>query len=204
MAYYRMKRRTAYRTKRRSKMRYVKRYPRSVRAETRRLDYAYDLESVVPTFSLLNGCGQGLQDYQRTGSEVMFRNIYARGSVDFPDSSNYVRLLLVVDSQPNAALPVIADMFTFPLAPLISYIAPKALNRFRILMDKSISGGSAGPVAKSITFSRKLNFKTRYLSGGNTIGDINTNSLLLLYITDSNVLESPQVKLAIRVTYTDS
>lgn len=177
---------------------------RPVKAETKRLDYAYDVDSVVPNSALLNGCGQGLLDYQRIGSEVMFRSIFMRGTVTFPDSTNFVRLLLVIDTQPNAALPALADLLTFPGVPTISYIAPKALQRFQILADKVYCGGANGPVAKNVRIARKLNFKTRYLGAGNTIADINTNSLIFFYITDSGVVPNPNVELAIRVTYTDS
>lgn len=173
------------------------------KVEVKRLDYVLNHANPLSNISLLNGVGSGLLNYQRVGDMVNIKTLCIKGNVNFPDASNNVRLMVVLDTQPNGASPAFADLFTFPSTPVVSFVAPPARRRFKIIFDKQYAGGNVGPVARPIKLFKKLNFNTYYKSDLNGIGDIQTNALWIITLNDSSIAPHPALQLAVRVTYTD-
>jgi len=162
--------------------------------------------TVAPGYGLyhITALTQGGGDFNRVGNEVNGTYLNAKISVTFPDTTNMVRLLFFYDRQPNGALPVAADLFTYPAAPVQSFLNPDAKRRFRVLKDMLVSGGANGNVAIARTVNINLRrTPTMYKGATDAIGSINTNALYFMAINDSALAPSPNVSYMIRYTYTD-
>lgn len=66
-------------------------------------------------FTLLNGCVPGDNSNNRTGRKISMTSMQIRGYVNTVNNSSataadFLRLILVYDRQPNAALPALADV----------------------------------------------------------------------------------------------
>lgn len=174
--------------------------------EVRKIDTSITVSAgtTTPQIILVNGVGRGLENYQRTGVEVKAKYLLMKGSLTFPDAHNLVRVWLILDKQPNKTAFTLSDLLTFPTAPTRSFIKPEAYKRFVILHDKAYAGGSGGPAAIPFNMYKKLYFKTLFEGADNSIGNIITNALFFVVVSDSSLGPDPFFVNAVRFGFTDS
>lgn len=155
---------------------------------------------------LLNGIGQGSGDFQRVGNEVCNQYAMLKFNIEYPDTTNRVRLMVVWDKQPNAAAPTPQDLFTYPAQPVDSFLNPDSKARFHVLKDVLSSGGTAGgPATKAYNWKINLRKKTTlYKLGNDTITSIQTNALWVICMSDSGISPNPRVNYMCRLNYIDN
>lgn len=168
--------------------------------------------SGTPTFTLLNGTAAGTGASDRIGTEITMKSISVRGTWLQNTSltsgtSNYVRMLLVYDSQSNGSAPTAAELLTGS-----GMFAHKNLDnrkRFKILKDKlfillptSGSNSSGGPQAVNFKFYRKLNAKTEYKGTTAAITSIATGAIYLVCLAQA-AANGPSFTGSSRIRYDD-
>nr|WAE42647.1 MAG: capsid protein [Cressdnaviricota sp.] len=155
--------------------------------------------SGVPAIGLLNAAIQGTTANTRTGQEILIKSvqwrIYLKAGTTTFSSGLYplVRILLVLDRQPNGAAFGSTDLFEWSggattistaLQATCSPIALKNRKRFIILKDVTSEMDQGHGNCYFHQFYRKVRIKTEYNSGNaGTIGDINTNALFIVIQT---------------------
>jgi len=135
--------------------------------------------------TLLNGVAAGTSASQRIGRKINIRSIamnlrlVAKATTTISDC----RIVLVWDTQTNAAAPAITDIYDAINATSMRNISNGS--RFRILRvwEEVIIGNSATPAsgqeARIFKDWRLCNFVTTYNAGGGaTVGDITTGGYL--------------------------
>jgi len=163
------------------------------------------LVNSTPKSHLLNGISQGTSSTARIGNSLKWLTLEARLyfiaqaalPVDTP-----IRIMVVRTKQNKGDAFTWADLFstTTPAErALFNYEAKNISKLFDIVYDKSIMLGKyevngtspnmhtfgTNSPSQIMNFNRKLNFTTTYNSSGNTVSDIETNSLHLLVFTDT-------------------
>lgn len=166
--------------------------------------------------ALVNGIAQGTDFNQRIGRQSTMKSIIFNGNVFNLSTASlnafnggYTRLVIIYDSQPNAALPSGTDIFATN-----DPNSPMNLNnrdRFQVLMDvrKQVSAFlmSATPALTAGTPGnayfkkyRKCNKETVFSGTLGTIANISTGAIYLAYITDAAVAAFDYY---IRIRFTD-
>lgn len=153
---------------------------------------------------LVNGIAEGVSDFQRVGNEVRGAYLRVKGDIQFGDSVNKVRMLVILDRQPNNAIPTIGDIFTFSATPLTSFKSSDNDKRFVFLRDKTYTIGSGGPVGKSIDLYVKTPYKTLYTGSNASIADLRTNAIYIAFMTDSGAIPNPTLNACYRYAYYDN
>lgn len=118
-----------------------------------------------------------------------------------------IRIVIVYDRQPNAALPAVTDVFVNDTITTMPNKNNK--KRFKILVDEKLEGMSAqGPTSMYCSGFRK--FKTpleTYFNtvNGGTIADITTGSYVSFVWQNGNIITAnPTSALYTRITYMDA
>lgn len=155
---------------------------------------------------LINGLAQGAGDFNRVGNEVCMNYLMAKLNMEFPDTTNRARVMIVLDKQPNGLAPVAGDLWTYTAQPVDSFINPDSKARFHVLKDVLISGGTAGgPATKPFNWKINLRKKTVLYKGvADTIASIQTNALWLITASDSGVPANPRLNYMFRLNYLDN
>lgn len=157
-------------------------------------------------FQLINGLGQGSGDFNRVGNEVCMNYLMAKLNMEFPDTTNRCRIMIIIDKQPNGLPPPVADLFTYTANPVDSFLNPDSKARFHVLKDILISGGtSGGPATKAFNWKINLRKKTvLYKAQTDTIASIATNAMWLITASDSGIPAHPRLNYMFRLNYLDN
>jgi hypothetical protein len=171
----------------------VPRSPTDVKfVDTASASYACDTTGSV---TLLNGVATGTDFTNRIGRRIRNLRILCRGLVtpesSTATSSNLVRVMLILDHQPNGAIAGVTDILAS--ATSLSDINVSNCRRFGVLRDTMMEIGSfsntatqavsAAPAVQRLCFEQDLNgVVSEYLTTGNTITGLSTNAILLLTI----------------------
>jgi len=165
--------------------------------------------TVAGTFTPLNALIVGPESYQRIGRRISMRSVSIKGYVNFSATSiqDSARIIIVYDEQPNAALPVLADVFQNSNAGLatsnLSFLNLNNRDRFRILKDFKVLIPAVTVVAGVLTnevvpdpIRNSFNvdwdiplsgLETTYNAvNGGTVADITTGSLLIITFDGNN------------------
>lgn len=155
---------------------------------------------------LLNGLAQGAGDFNRVGNEVCMNYLMAKLNIEFPDTTNRVRIMIVLDKQPNGAAPAAADLWTYTAQPVDSFLNPDSKARFHVIKDVLVSGGtSGGPATKAFNWKIPMRKKTVLYKGiADTIASIQTNALWLVTCSDSGLPPNPRLNYMFRLNYLDN
>lgn len=166
--------------------------------------------SSTGSITLINPCARGDALNERIGRKTFMRTVQVVGQVSPTDTTGILqvaRVLVVYDSQPNAAAPGITDILTAATDRGLVNLSNSL--RFKIVMDKRYAlydntGTSCRP--EIIDEFRILNLPVHYNSGdAGTIADITTGALWLITCGDaaSGTTDST-AKITTRVRYTDA
>ena len=187
-------------------------------------------------FILLNVPVLGSDYNNRIGRKITSRSLYIRGTirinaaiavegapaVDVLCAAQEARMIVFVDSQPNGAQPIVADLLTEALPR--GQLNPNNRDRFRILKDKlfqfdpfcythAVAGPPANPqqlfagkTMYQMKIYKKLNIETIFNNGvAGTIGDINTNAIYVFFIGSHgpNVATETTAGITARIRFDD-
>ncbi len=158
----------------------------------------------------------GDTDIDRDGRKIVITSINMIGQVTLDDTtdqsltSELCRVVLFRDSQANGALPAVTDLFL--TADITSFKNLDNTHRFRTLFDKvfhiqSPAGGGNtttnqfGNNILQFKWFKKVRIPILYTGTAGTIGDIASNNLVLLYISERGVCGC---KVAVQVRYLDN
>lgn len=142
---------------------------------------------------VLNAVADGVNNFERIGRKMAMRSLYIQLAVELNAAAvlnaSYVRMIVVLDRQPNGALPTVPNVLLLPASGnlLTEMLSPNNLNnskRFVTLWDHRVTFQrnfiSGRLVQKYIPLSQSVQFN----GTGGTIGNIATNSLILIMIGD--------------------
>ena len=181
--------------------------------------------AAVPTPGCLFAPTVGSALNQRIGRSVLVRKIKVTGTLAIPaqagdatlDEAMKIRLVLVQDTQTNAASMTAAQLFNDASAAttaICSYQNPNNFGRFRVLKDKILTiqdpnmvgaAGAANINGKIVNFKMNVNFKTPVkvqfnATNGGTVADIVDNSFHIICAA-SNISYAPTISYYSRVAY---
>jgi hypothetical protein len=176
------------RAAKRNNGRYAKIYEKMrVQPELKSLDLVTTLASnTTGAISLLNGCAQGTALHERVGRQIRLRSLTLKGMLSVTAATGvdqFLRYLVVRDSQSNAAAPAITDVLD--TVSTVSQANISNVERFAFVLDRCVYlNAAAEPGAgKSVTYSTSLNCATHFNVGNaGTVADITKNSLYLIVI----------------------
>lgn len=124
--------------------------------------------------------------------------------------SSPIRLVIVYDRQPNAALPTVTDVFDQDYIGALMNLNNN--KRFLTLVNKEIILSSAGPTAFNesgyVSFKKRIGslLPTEFnTTNGGTIADITTGSFVAFTWQNGNIITAnPTTALVTRIRYTDN
>lgn len=164
-------------------------------------DTAFNGSSVSGTgvTALVESIAQGSDYTDRIGRKVTIKAV--QYSVVYDASPAYQaagvpnygpfrqgRFMVVWDKQPNSALAGSGDILetTGNASAPMSAKDVSNIDRFTILADEVFTCGHAGPVALGAERYIRCDLETRFDGTGNTIADISSGAMLVLYLDNNN------------------
>ncbi len=160
--------------------------------------------TTTPALVLLNGLSLGDTASTRTGQSIKMDRLDFRFQLAVNATSivNFVRVLVILDKQTNAAAPTAADLLvaSTPLSPYTF----GSQNRFVCLYDEVFALSTYGPGALTIASSLGANQHVIYNTGNTgTVADIVSNSLYMMHLSDQ-VANPPALSYYSRVWFVDN
>lgn len=168
----------------------VKKIERRENVESKFLDTFGNIATLPATGTVvaLNAMSQGDGASARTGNSVIGKSIQLKCTAQQAGvtANQSVRIMLVRDEQCNGALPAVATLLQS--AAYQSYLNDGNRQRFRILMDKTVSVSTSGPAIVNV--KKYINLKdkvTRYVSNLGTIADVVTGAYYFVFLGDTSL-----------------
>jgi len=179
------------------------------------------------TVLCLNAVAQGDGPSDRDGNRYILKSVHVRGYVNWaalvdgslPAPDTFVRLIVLLDTQTNAAQFNAEDVIVDPSSTNLDAVTPRNLQyaaRFKVLADKIIrkhqapvAGGSSagladtGGVAVPFEIYRKLNLPVQCTGTSANVTAITNNSLHVMAISSDNGLITPSLRYYSRVRFID-
>jgi hypothetical protein len=149
----------------------------------------------------LNGPTVGTSDEQRIGREIHAKSIHIQGYITFArlpnvgDETQFVKIVLVKDSQANAGAPTPTSVYedrTVSTNNIIDFRHSDYVKRYQVIADLVLSRHSNFDRAYKVPFriDRQLNFKCEFSGTGGTYSDFVTNSLSMMIVGSPGVASS--------------
>lgn len=186
--------------------------------------------STTATFDCLNALKAGSGFFNRIGRMISMKSIHIRGQIFKSDNhaifNDYLRLMLVYDSQVNGATPAIAtllqdrDVDGDVRTNSFSGLNMEEVSRFRILRDHRVpigldaAGVANGGVYQSLEtgdlninwFVKLKGLVSHYQANAGTVADIVTGALWLVTFGrgDPDTESNWKVKFCSRLKFSDS
>lgn len=176
-----------------------------INVEKKYLDITFDSAvSSTENFQLLNGMALGDTSITREGQSIKMINLFLRAYITMHASATttQVRLMIILDTQPNAAAMTAAEL----LASTSNILSPLTIgygSRFKILIDK-LFRLDTNKLNLEYKHFMKLGMHTKYNTSNNgTIADITKNSLYLMLVSDQ-ATNTPNVSFWNRLRFIDN
>jgi len=190
---------------------------------------AYDVAPTVlitnvPNFRILCNPQVGSDINQRIGRKITLKSVYIRAFITTLPSltpnavetspSQCLRMILLLDMQPNGAVPAATDLLT--TTSTVAQINLANRDRFKILSDKCFtfdpfllllngSGAAMSNQCRCFKKYKKLNCEMIFNGSAGSVADINTCALYMFTIAStSNVDQTIGLNFSSRVRYTDT
>ncbi len=157
------------------------------------------------TFVSLPLASQGVGASNREGDSIKVVSLLIRLSWAISQSatSSGLRTIVVIDKQPNGALPSIASLLQTTNFPLSSPLNLDNKRRFKILCDRVQVASITGKQQFVLNKYLKTQTHVRYGSNAGTVADVNTNNIFVLLISDE-ATNLPIVDYYFRTRYIDN
>jgi len=164
--------------------------------------------------TMLNGVATGTDFTDRIGRSITMKSVLIQGYTETEDTdvaATLCRVMIILDKQPNAALPTIANIFNAATSSAPLNLTNR--DRFRVIMEKMFV---CGYYNKTATFSLgdqtsklvkkyiKMNIPVTYNGTGATIAAIQSNSLLLVTLGNQAAGAGYTFKGSVRVRFVDA
>lgn len=170
--------------------------------------------STTGSVTLINGVAQGTDFTNRIGRKIHLQSVQVRGQLNGVDDTivpNRSDLYIIYDKQPNGALPAIGDIFT--QATSNSFLNLDNRERFRVLCHRTYVLGATTPATPGLSLAPGIHavevyqhlkdVDTVFDGTTNAIGDINSGSLLMVWIGNELSTTGAEADVCVRVRFTD-
>lgn len=178
----------------------------ALNVEYKNVDTSIDTTvGTTAAYTLLNGLAQGDSESSRDGEKVRFKSLQVRGQLKQGASATAaqtVHFYLVIDKQTNGLAPDSGSIFETD-SDVFSLRNTTYMKRYVVLRDWLVNLDDVGREQQTIKFYTKMNMPTMYIGTGSTVGNITTNSLYLVAVSDDNT-NPPEMDLSIRLRYIDN
>lgn len=171
------------------------------------LTFNSTIPDAAGTIQQLTNINIGDTTNTRDGSSIKLTSFFIRGIVKMNASATAttVRLMLVQDKQTNEAIyninKLLSDVSASDSVHSVYNLDSKF--RFRVLWDKVFTLSDNGRQIIHFQYHKKLNMKMRYDGTGGGMGDITSNSLSLVRISDE-ATNVPTGTWVTRIRYIDN
>lgn len=145
---------------------------------------------------------QGNGESNRIGRKCVVSSVMLRGRFEIASTATLnngfdsVRLMLVVDKQAQAGNPTAAGVLVGP--DIDGFRNLQQTGRFQTLFDETYdlemkaamgdgTSNDSGPIIKSVEVYRKCNLPLEYSASTGAIGDLESNSIFVLCISEKGV-----------------
>lgn len=159
----------------------------------------------APVITCLNQVARGDDYNERVGRSI--KNVSVQLKMDAyhntTDTATFttIRWLLLIDKEANGAVPVTTDLLTAEDTTSMRNLTNR--RRFIILKDAKILLDN-NRESRSIKYFRRLALKTIFNSGNaGTVADIDSGSLILIFISNAASDKKPLVQISSRVRFID-
>ncbi len=183
---------------------------RYLNVEFKFLDTQLTFENITTpaTVIQLTNIPQGDTESSRDGSQVKLTRINVKYaiSVSADGASNFVRVMLVLDTQTNGAIYSVADLLQDNTIDdnLVSALNLANKFRFKVLYNKvHVLSDNASNAKIYREIFKNLDLQLRYSDTSNTITDLNTNSLSMVFLSEQTTT-GPKMSFFARVRYVDN
>lgn len=145
----------------------------------------------------------------RIGAKITVKSIRIRATITcVTASTNSIRIVLLCDKQPNGAFPVIGTIFKDNISDTTTFnssLNSSQFSRFIVLRDLVYNFTNGNNLGKYISKMIKKKIPISYGSSNGDIGDLNTNSILLLAGTSTytHTTDAMHIKFSTRLRYYD-
>ncbi len=143
----------------------------------------------TPVIFLLNGMPEGTTNETRIGSSCKILSFQMKWQAAHAASSQFLRIMLLIDRQTNQTLPTEPNILTDPGLPVISTMNLNNSKRFKIVMNRVIRVDVQGPEITYGSIYKRMSLKPRYNGAGAGIGNLATGSLVL-YVSSSAAIQT--------------
>jgi len=185
----------------------------------------------APTYASVTSLvaiAQGDAMNNRTGNKICIKSISLRGEVAVEDKVSETwnaivgkdqvtfRVLVIVDSQANGAVPSLADIFYLSSTtnPINSFNKLEETGRFKTLYDKWITTKPAIMASQGVNYhvggsqvhykaNIKLNLPIMYGDGTSNLAAIRNNNIFYLVFCDRPAIDQLSVSMRSRVRFYD-
>ncbi len=158
----------------------------------------------VADIILLNGLAKGDDFDDRDGRVVRIKSIQVSllYEINASASLTHVRVMLVLDKQPNEITMVITDLLDS--SGLQTFRNLDQRKRFWIIWNQVVTMSITGMQGGTLNFYKKFNLKTIYDdSDAGTIADISTNAIYLVLLSNEPT-NLPTIVRSTRIRYIDN
>ncbi len=139
--------------------------------------------TTTPNLTLLNGCAPGSSSVTRNGQSIKANGLDIRLRCRrLTGTQQYLRVMIIVDKQPNGAIFSSADVLTSNDPAGLRNVG--YLSRFTILHDEVFSLSSSGQDTYFKSIHIPASFHVRFNTGtAGTIADITDNSVYAMVLS---------------------
>lgn len=167
--------------------------------------YLATTADVAGTCTLLNGLSKGDNSYNREADEILMRSVKFNFNTISADSTNLMRVMLVIDHEPKGVTLTMGDVLDMStiLYPPYAFRKMDYKKRFTVLFDKTARLNTVSDLNEFFKVNQVLNLKTQYKTGSNAgdITDISRNALYVCVGSDSAAIPNPGYSFGYRITY---
>lgn len=158
---------------------------------------------LTPVILPLNAIAEGNASNQRDGLSVLNKSVQIKYYCEEHASAygTIQRVMLIRDKQPNGTTPLWSDIFEEQN--VMTLLNNVNTSRFDVMYSRTHTMSSTGSALEHGNIYRKLNFHTRYLSGGGAATDIGYGGLYIVSVSNLNTF-SPNLVYSARVRYLDN
>lgn len=158
-----------------------------------------------PVITCLNQVARGDDYNERVGRSI--KNVSVQLKMDAfhntTDSATFtiIRWILLIDKEANGAVPSTTDLLTAEDTTSMRNLTNR--RRFIILKDARIMLDN-NRESRSVKYFKRLNLKTIFNAGdAGTVADIDSGSLILMFITNAASDKKPLIQISSRVRFID-
>lgn len=143
--------------------------------------------------TLLNLIPEGTSDNQRVGNSAKLHSVRLQMEMrsDPLAASSLLRVLVLIDKQPNGAFITLADIFEDTANATRTILSPIQMNsskRIRVLRDRLFALNSTTRNILTSKMFIRLTLQPRWVGAASGIANLETGALLLILLSDEPVM----------------